>query len=145
MTGMSLPTDPTEIVAQYAEALREGGVPDHLIPGALGALLAVHDNNTDRAAAARLVAAMFITHVENCPRPFALYRTADPSGVSGTGVVAYGTQYADGHVNLRWSSTHPSSTDFDSIEDLEWAHGHSGKTTVIWLMEHVDEQDSPAQ
>lgn len=67
------------------------------------------------------------------PRRFALVRQADPSGVSGTGVVAYGVQFNDAHVVVRWNSDSPSTSLWNSIEDLLAVHGHGGMTTVRWL------------
>lgn len=66
-------------------------------------------------------------------RRFALVRRVDPSGVSGTGVVAYGVQFADGHVVLRWHSRHPATSLWGSLSDLLLVHGHDGATTVRWI------------
>ena len=50
----------------------------------------------------RIIAAIFACSSEDCPRPFALYRHQDITGVSGTGSVAHGVQFADGQVVIRW-------------------------------------------
>lgn len=67
------------------------------------------------------------------PRRFALVRQTDPSGVSGTGVVAYGVQFNDSHVVVRWNSDFPSTSLWDSMADLLRVHGHQGATIVRWI------------
>lgn len=65
-------------------------------------------------------------------RRFELHRSADSTGVSGTGVVADGVQWPDGSVVLRWRSRHASTVVLSSIEDAERVHGHSGSTRTVW-------------
>ena len=67
------------------------------------------------------------------PRRFALQRNDDESGVSGTGIVATGIQWADGTCCLRWHTATTSVAVYTSIEDVEAIHGHGGKTVVVWL------------
>lgn len=67
------------------------------------------------------------------PRRFALVRQVDYTGVSGVGVVAYGVVFADGHVVLRWSSDHPATSMWNSLDDLMAVHGHGDGTTVEWI------------
>ena len=67
------------------------------------------------------------------PRRFALVRHVDYTGVSGIGVVAYGVQFGDGHVVLRWRSRHPSTISWASLDDLLTGHGHGDGTTVQWI------------
>lgn len=43
------------------------------------------------------------------PRTFELVRYRDPSGVSGTGVVAEGCLFTDGSVALRWRGENPAT------------------------------------
>jgi hypothetical protein len=63
---------------------------------------------------------------------FALHRSEDVSGISGTGRVAEGVLFGNGKVVLGWATT--SSVEvFDSIEDVIKIHGHEGRTKVIWL------------
>jgi hypothetical protein len=69
------------------------------------------------------------------PRVFALVRTADVSGVSGTGVVARGVQFADGTTVIRWESDHASTVVWDSLADAMAVHGHDGATTAVWIGE----------
>lgn len=67
-------------------------------------------------------------------RRFHLQRTHDETGVSGTGVVAQGVVFDDGHVALRWIvGDHRSTVVWESIESVEAVHGHNGATTVVWL------------
>ncbi|WP_199520891.1 hypothetical protein [Jiangella anatolica] len=68
------------------------------------------------------------------PRRFALRRDRDRSGVSGTGIVAYGTAYAGGAATLAWCSGPVRSvTVFASVDDIEQIHGHGGDSVVVWL------------
>lgn len=68
------------------------------------------------------------------PRRFALRRDRDPSGVSGVGIVAYGTSYPGGAATLAWcSGPIQSVTVFASVADLERIHGHDGDSVVVWL------------
>ena len=66
------------------------------------------------------------------PRLFALVRTDDVSGVSGTGRVADGVQWPDGTVTMRWRTTKATTVGADCIEDVVEIHGHDGRTTVAW-------------
>lgn len=66
-------------------------------------------------------------------RRFILFRNEDPTGVSGTGIVAQGIQFGDGRVSLRWVSQRASTANFDSIDDVTAIHGHDGATVVDWM------------
>lgn len=72
------------------------------------------------------------------PRTFALLRETDASGVSGTGVVAYGARFCDGVVALRWNTPNPSTAIWASIDAVRAVHGHNGLTKVVW---HIDGED----
>lgn len=67
------------------------------------------------------------------PRRFRLLRHHDPSGISGTGVVAYGVQFPDGNVVTRWNGQIAQTCVWASIDDVEAIHGHNGATTVEWI------------
>lgn len=67
------------------------------------------------------------------PRRFALVRHVDYTGVSGIGVVAYGVVFFDGQVALRWCSTHPATSLWNSVDDMLAVHGHGSATSVQWL------------
>ncbi len=71
----------------------------------------------------------------NDPRRFVLDRIEDPTGVSGTGVVAWGCAFPDGTAVLRWNTEWPSSVvHYDrGMESIEAVHGHGGKTAIRWL------------
>lgn len=66
-------------------------------------------------------------------RRFQLARSADVTGVSGTGVVADGCQFGDGKIVIRWRGERPSTVIWDRIEDALHVHGHAGNTQVVWL------------
>jgi hypothetical protein len=71
------------------------------------------------------------------PRLFALRRHVDLGGVSGTGLVAYGTCYPpNGTVTLCWlgrTTGHCTVGVYDSIEAVRTIHGHHGYTDIVWL------------
>lgn len=67
------------------------------------------------------------------PRRFALHRDHDVSGVSGTGIVAYGVEFPDGHVVTRWNADIAQTCCWASIGDVEHVHGHGGATRIVWL------------
>lgn len=68
------------------------------------------------------------------PRRFILERTVDVSGVSGTGLVAYGTTYPGGRTTLAWCASDVASvTIYDSPEQVEQIHGHGGATVLEWI------------
>lgn len=91
----------------------------------------------ERLTADRVVSVIF-SHREGAPRPFALYRIEDETGVSGTGVVAQGAVFEDGTVALRWLTERRSTAVYASIEDVEAVHGHGGRTRVVWLSEELE-------
>lgn len=66
-------------------------------------------------------------------RRFVLYRDRDISGVSGTGLVAEGVQFADGTAVLHWLLAVTSTVVYANIEDLVAVHGHGGATQVRWI------------
>lgn len=66
-------------------------------------------------------------------RLFVLVRYTDNSGVSGTGTVAEGVVFTDGHCAMRWLTETASTAFYDSIADLEKIHGHHGSTVVQYV------------
>lgn len=66
-------------------------------------------------------------------RRFELHRDHDPSGVSGTGVVAEGVEWSDGRAALHWLTAGGSTCVYDSTAHLQRIHGHGGATRVVWL------------
>jgi hypothetical protein len=66
-------------------------------------------------------------------RFFTLHRMDDETGVSGTGVVAWGVEWPDGSVTLRWVGATPSTVHYEGgIEHVKKVHGHNGKTVIHW-------------
>lgn len=64
---------------------------------------------------------------------FTLHRRSDPSGVSGTGVVAEGWETSDGKtVVIKWLSATPSICIYSDVRDVERIHGHNGETQIVW-------------
>lgn len=68
------------------------------------------------------------------PRPFLLVRDEDITGVSGTGIVAQGVEFADDVVALRWLGDWPTSIVFHDhgIDSVLHIHGHHGRTRIVW-------------
>jgi len=67
------------------------------------------------------------------PRTFELVRYRDPSGVSGTGVVAEGCEFSDGSVALRWRGDNPATAVWPDLDSVLAVHGHQGATEVRWI------------
>ncbi|WP_238163764.1 hypothetical protein [Kribbella pittospori] len=67
------------------------------------------------------------------PRTFELVRYRDPSGVSGTGVVAEGCEFSDGSVALRWCGDNPATAVWPNLHSVLAVHGHHGATEVRWI------------
>lgn len=69
------------------------------------------------------------------PRRFYLYRGEDPTGISGTGVVADGVVWQTGAVTLNWTGGGESYNTWpgpDAINEIERIHGHAGRTVIVW-------------
>jgi hypothetical protein len=83
------------------------------------------------------------------PRRFALHRRRDLSGVSGTGLVAFGTAYPTGRTTLAWCVGDVDSvTVYDSADQVLQIHGHDGATDLVWIdgpnRQHLDIQTHPS-
>lgn len=66
-------------------------------------------------------------------RLFHMIRTADISGVSGTGIVAIGTQYPNGKCTISWLDELSCIGVYDTLDQLIAIHGHEGRTTVSFI------------
>lgn len=87
------------------------------------------------------------------PKFFTLHRMDDETGVSGTGVVAWGVRWPDGSCSMRWLGKTPSFVNYEGVcpEDIagqrcgathaEVVHGHHGKTILNWR-DNGDENDN---
>jgi hypothetical protein len=70
----------------------------------------------------------------SAPRSFLLVRHRDVSNVSGTGVVAEGTEWTDGSASLRWRGEHATTTFFETgLRSILAVHGHDGQTEIMFL------------
>lgn len=66
-------------------------------------------------------------------RRFHFERLEDASGVSGTGKVAEGCLFIDtGEVVVHWLGSHGSINIYHSMSDVEYIHGHGGKTKLVF-------------
>ena len=67
------------------------------------------------------------------PEAGVLVRTADETGVSGTGPVAWVVEFPDGVVVTRWAVTDIRQTCvWESLSHVLAIHGHDGRTTPEW-------------
>jgi hypothetical protein len=73
------------------------------------------------------------------PVPFGVQRDEDPTGISGTGLVAAGVIWPDRRVAMRWAGNTPPTgyphcvrqvNLFDHVDEVEGVHSHSGRTRV---------------
>src|SRR3954452_15358425 len=70
------------------------------------------------------------------PRRVQIVRKSDLSGISGTGVVAFGVEFPDGRCVTRWrgqTSGVSQTCIWDSIIDIEEIHGHNGSTRIEYI------------
>ena len=66
-------------------------------------------------------------------RRFHFERAKDISGVSGCGKVAEGCLFLDtGQVVVHWLGEHGSVNIYNSLEDVEYVHGHEGRTMIVF-------------
>ncbi|WP_435244921.1 hypothetical protein [Streptomyces tendae] len=73
-------------------------------------------------------------------RPFVLRRDRDISDVSGTGIVADGVLFPDGHAAIHWRGKWPLTTPHpDGMESIIAIHDHGGRGDlhVIWPEEEA--------
>jgi len=68
-------------------------------------------------------------------RRFVLERREDVTGTSGTGVVAEGVVFSNGHVAYSWISPLATVTTCQSVDVVERLHGHEGRATIRFLDE----------
>lgn len=61
---------------------------------------------------------------------FRLNRKVDVSGVSGTGIVAFGTEYPNGKVTLCWNTRFSSVAVYDSMQDVVEIHCHGDSSMI---------------
>lgn len=73
-------------------------------------------------------------------RRFVLNRHVDPTGISGTGIVAEGVEFSDGVAAVRWLGAWPTSVVFHDRggDSLAQIHGHDGATSVQWLDDETE-------
>lgn len=64
---------------------------------------------------------------------FHLERLKDISGVSGCGRIAEGVLFTDTkECVVHWLGEHACINIYRSLSDVEWVHGHSGSTRIVW-------------
>ncbi len=65
-------------------------------------------------------------------KPFVLNRREDDTGISGTGIVAWGVVFPNKKVVLTWNTSPTSVAVYDNLEDCIDIHGHGGKTEFVF-------------
>ena len=70
-------------------------------------------------------------------RRFKLARLVDVTGISGTGVVAVGVQFPDGHVHMQWVTGIPNITQALNMANLIAVHCHEGNSIIEWIDEEL--------
>jgi hypothetical protein len=63
---------------------------------------------------------------------FHLFRDVDETGISGTGRVAEGVIFSNGKIALTWLTDVNSVAVYESLGDVEFIHGHKGKTRIVF-------------
>jgi hypothetical protein len=69
-------------------------------------------------------------------RRFFLLRDEDPTGVSGTGIIAHGVEFDSGWVALHFDPRIKgvgSIYSYRDMADMFILHGHGGKTKIVWV------------
>lgn len=66
-------------------------------------------------------------------RCFYLMRKEDTSGVSGTGIIAYGAIYPSGKVVMEWVTKYGSIAIYENIHEIQVLHAEKGKTDIVYL------------
>lgn len=67
---------------------------------------------------------------------FELHRQKDPTGVSGTGIVAQGVIFNNGWCVLNWLTAHRSIAVYESIDEVIAIHGHDGQSHIIQVCDY---------
>lgn len=65
-------------------------------------------------------------------KTFYLQRNVDVSGVSGTGIIAYGVILPSGKVVMEWVTTYGSIAIYETIHEVQVLHAHKGSTLIIY-------------
>lgn len=65
-------------------------------------------------------------------KQFYILREEDPSGVSGTGIIAQGVIFPSGKVVMEWCTTHTSIGIYESIDKIQMVHAHKG-TCIVYI------------
>lgn len=87
-------------------------------------------------------------------RRFELVRDEDPTGVSGTGVVARGVEFPTGTAVIEWDATnHDIDAENglaikpgpDGVAAVLEVHGHDGATQLNWLDAASDPEPAGAE
>jgi len=68
-------------------------------------------------------------------RRFYLIRRADPSGVSGVGVIAEGVCFSDWSCTISWLTKYGSEGRYPNPDMMMKIHGHDGETVLYWIDE----------
>lgn len=70
-------------------------------------------------------------------RSFYLYRLEDVTGISGTGIVAQGTEFDDESAVVRWLGEIATTTLHANLASVERIHCHEGRSVIVWTDDKV--------
>ena len=74
-----------------------------------------------------------LQRIDKMMKRFYLERLEDESGISGCGIVAEGILFSDtGEAVVHWLGQHSSINIYHSMDDINFIHGHNGKTLIIF-------------
>lgn len=74
-------------------------------------------------------------------RKFKLFRIVDETGVSGSGIVAEGTEYDTGDCVMYWLTTVGTTVISTNLRKIAFISGHRGKTRVIFPDQSLNSGD----
>lgn len=64
-------------------------------------------------------------------KAFKLFRLVDESGVSGTGYIAEGIEFANGQCVIHWLTHFESIGVYPSVDEIMKVHGHGNRTLLV--------------
>lgn len=63
---------------------------------------------------------------------FYLQRFRDSSGVSGTGIIAYGVILPSNRVVMEWATKYRSIAIYESLNEIQYLHAKSEETSIVF-------------
>jgi hypothetical protein len=129
---------PTNIkIERYKNPAGVDGWAGYIEPSDLAWILYFRDNGSTKFYPHRDRRTGAVIEPEAPVRRFVLWRHEDQTGISGTGLVAYGWEREDGLAIVRWLGEHRTETLHEGgMASVHAIHGHGGRTSIY--MSDVD-------